>query len=212
MPSSKNPQQKPLPLWVGLYGGVIEVILFLGIYGSAGDTTRRGWFATSAIATELWGVLLIASPELRPIVERTATLVARSIRQSASRVWLAIRRLLRISTHHYVNLASEITATGSISAKVTRASDPPAGADRDQLVDWLVQEHKRILGLIDTIDNQMREQLGEVRGEITATATALREHTAAAVQEAAKAELHMRLLGVLFVVAGLVLSYAANIA
>jgi hypothetical protein len=40
----------------------------------------------------------------------------------------------------------------------------------------------------------------------------LREHTAAAVQAAAEAELHMRLLGVRFVVVGLALAYAANIA
>jgi hypothetical protein len=44
------------------------------------------------------------------------------------------------------------------------------------------------------------------------TAQEFREHTAAAVQAAAEAELHMRLLGVLFVVVGLALAYAANIA
>lgn len=39
----------------------------------------------------------------------------------------------------------------------------------------------------------------------------LREHTVSAVRAVAEAELRMRLLGVLFVVAGVVLAYVANV-
>jgi len=204
--------RRPLPLWVGLYGGIVEAILFLGIYGNTGDTTTRGWLATGAVAAELWGVLLIASPELRPLVEGAISGIARWTRKLAGIVWDRISRLFRIRLHHAAFDAA-VRMSESLEAKVMRGRNPPSSdAGVEEKVEYLMREDERLLGLISDLENQTRQQFEELRGLIEGTAQELREHTATAVRAVAEAELRMRLLGVLFVVVGLVLGYAANIA
>jgi hypothetical protein len=205
--------RKPLPLWVGLYGWIVEAILFLGIYGNAGDTTTRGWFATGSVAAELWGVLLIASPELRPLVERAISAVARWTRKLVGLVWDRISRLFRIRRVHRAAFDAAVNVSGSLEARVIRGHNPPSpDAGIDEKVEYLMREDERLLGLISDLENQTRDELEELRGAIKGTAQELREHTATAVREVAETELRMRLLGVVFVVVGLVLAYAANIA
>jgi hypothetical protein len=204
--------RKPLPLWVGLVGWIVETLLFLGIYWITGDTTTRGWLATGSVAAELWGVLLIASPELRPLVERAISGVARWTRKVVGLVWDRICRLFRIRRVHRAVLDAAVNMSGTMEAKVIRGRNPPPpDAAVEEKVAYLLRQDERILGLISDLDNQTRQQTEELRGLIEGTAQELREHTTTAVRAVVETELRMRLLGVLFVIVGLVLAYAANI-
>lgn len=212
MADTDGGQRRPLPLWVGLYGGLVEALLILGLYNELADPTRRGWFATGAVAAELWGVLLIASPEVRPIAERTGAVVAGSARAGGRRLKARARRVLGIRKTHNITLGTALEMDSALGLKVARGTvGPPAEASLEDKVTFLLGERKRLVGLIETLENQTREQIDELRSDIRGATAELREHTAVAVKAVAEAELQMRLLGVVFVVVGLVLSYVANI-
>jgi hypothetical protein len=172
----------------------------------------RGWFATGAATTEIWGVLLIASPELRPIVERSATKVGLQIKRLGRFLSYGTRHLLRLRTKQRVDIGSGVSAIAALNVDVQRGFNPPSpDADLEKKVAYLLRQDERWWKLFNTIENQTRRQIDELRGELDGTASTLREHTVSAVRAVAEAELSMRLLGIVFVVIGLALLYAASI-
>jgi hypothetical protein len=206
--------KRPIPLWIGIWLGLVVTLVFLNAYKLMGDTTTRGWLATFAAAFELWGVVLVASPELRPIVERAAARSATALRHLCRSIGARLWRLLRLpGRSQTVSLGSAVDVSSALALDVKRGySAPGPNATTEEKVAFLLEEVKRILGLVEGLENQLRDELGGVRTELAQATADLREHTAMAVREVAEAELRMRLLGVGFVMTGIALAYAASVA
>lgn len=205
--------RKPLPLWFGLWVGYVVTMLFLIGYQTVGQTTTRGWLATLAAAFELWGVALVASPELRPIAERAAAAAWKALRTIGQSIWTRMRQLLGIRRTHTIHLGAALELSAAMGAEVRRGRQPPSTeATLEEKVAYLLAQEERHLKLINDLENRLRKDMDAMREELEGTATQLREHTSVSVREAAEAELRMRLLGVAFVIAGIVLAYAASLA
>jgi hypothetical protein len=206
-------EKQPLPLTFGLYWGLVTTLVFLNAYKLLGETTTRGWLATLSASFELSGVVLVASPELRPIVERLAAEAASMLRHLARVTLTRLMRLLRLPIRHSGLLSSDIGFGADGAARVIRGQIAPSpSATIEENVAFLLEEVERIGSLVERLENQFREEIGGVRKDLEQTAAELRKHTAVAVREVAETELRMRLVGVGFVMAGIALAYAASLA
>jgi hypothetical protein len=211
-PEEASAVRKPLPLWVGLYGLVVVTLLFANGYNAFGDTTTRGWLVTVATAFELSGVVLIASPELRPLIERAAANAWRAVRRFIKAAWLRLRRLLGIPTPHRITLGHAVETSAALDLEVSRGGEPPPStATLDEKVAYLLVQERRHNKLLEDIENLVRRETGAIRSELSTATADLREHTSVSVREAAEAELQMRLLGVAFVIAGISAAYVASL-
>jgi hypothetical protein len=202
----------PIPLWVGLYLALFLLVLFGGFYSGTANTNTHGWLATLSAALELSGVLLVASPELRPRAERILASVRRILRRWVKALVGRIRRLFGI---HLKSGTAEtgLSVSGSVEAEVQRGfEDPPAdGEGLDQKVDYLLRQDQRFKDLFHLIENQGLKQVEQLRKALERTASSLSKETAEAVRRLSESELHMRFLGLAYIVVGLVLSYATNL-
>ena len=206
--------REPMPLYVGVGGTAIVVYIFAFVYGHVGDTTPRGWYATLAAGFELSGVLLVASPELRPIVEKSARRLAAKLRTWPHHTRNFLLRLAGKPRQQEVSLGATVSTEAALGIDVVRwfPEAPPAGATSDRQIAYLLQVTDRFKCTLNVVENDLRKGLEQVRGEIQRTALDLTEQTTDAVRQLAQSELRMRLFGVAFITVGLMLSYAANIA
>lgn len=204
----------PIRLYVGFGGTALVVATFVCAYFFAGDTTPGGWCATFAAGLELSGVLLVASPELRPIVERLGRATASEVRSWPRRLRDVLRRLLHRPREHRITLGGAVETDSALGLEVKRGllPAPAREAPQDQQVEYLLRVTEQIKRSLGTVENDLRRAIEEVRGEIQRTAIDLTEQTTDAVHQLAQSELRMRLFGVACITAGLMLSYAANIA
>jgi hypothetical protein len=204
----------PIPLYIGACGTALVVTAFACAYFYAGETTTRGWCATFAAGFELCGVLLVASPELRPIVETLARRAAAEVTTWPVRVSNRLKRLFGKPVHHRVSSGSALSVEGALQVEGQRGfqAAPPGGATQSEQVEYLLNVVEQFKRTLNTVENDLRKGIENVRGEIQRTALDLTEQTTDAVRQLAQSELRMRLLGVGCIIVGLMLSYAANIA
>lgn len=212
-PTSAESEKKPLSLKGGLIGGLIVTLVFLNGYKLFGETTAKGWLATLSAAFELYGVILIASPELRPIAARAGVAWAAALRRVGRRTKVLLTRLLRLRREQRITLGSAVDVSSALGLDVKRGYAVPGDAATiDEKVAFLLDQVKRLVGLVEGLENTLRKELEGVHAELARQADDLRNYTAAAVREVAEAELRMRLLGVGFVIVGIAFGYAANLA
>jgi hypothetical protein len=201
-------------LYVGIIGPALLVYVFAFAYAHIGETTRAGWWATFAAGFELSGLLLVASPELRPIVEALARRIGAEVRTWPNRLRNVLRGLMGKGRIYEGAMTATVSLSGTVETEVIRGFEdpPPAEAPAAEQIAYLLRVTERTKEVLHGVENDLRKGIENVRGEIQRTALDLTEHTANAVQELAHSELQMRLLGVLCIAVGLVFSYLANIA
>ena len=207
--TSEPEPRKPLSLWFGLEFIVVAAALFGVGYAMAGKTTTRGWLATFAVAFELAGVLLVASPELRPKVERCVGWLRSAWHRFVP--WLR-RQFGRGGVH--VKMGAGVTTEAAMGLKVLRGFEdpPPPEVSDSEKIEYLLRFAERSKELFNLLESQAREHVEGVRVELQRTASDLSAQTAQAVRRLAESELRMRLLGVVYIVVGLICSYLANVA
>jgi hypothetical protein len=169
----------PIPVYLGACGAGIVVLLFASVYDRVGDTTPRGWYATFAVGFELSGVLLIASPELRPIVEAVAKRIAGEVRTWPKPIRNFTRRLLRKGVTHVHEMTGTVSAGGSLHAKAIRGYVNPPGVDagHHEQIAYLLRVTEQLKRNLGTVEDDLRQGLENVRGELQRTALDLTEQT-----------------------------------
>jgi hypothetical protein len=210
--SDPSPPPRPIPLWAGLYAALIVFILFFGLYSYA-STTTRGWLATGAVAAELCGVLMIASPELRPRVVSFGKWLWTHTRRRYRILEAWFRRLVGLPLHARVIAPAGIASAAGVGAAVILGRNPPRStASVYEKVAYLLAQDERWHEQFQVVRNETRQQVDTLRAELAGSVTELMQHAEEAVAELANKELQMRLLGVAFLIVGLGLGYAANLA
>ena len=77
---------------------------------------------------------------------------------------------------------------------------------------FLLEELNRVAGLVEALENQFRTEASGLRAELARATAELREHTALAVREVAERSYGCDSWAVSFVIVGIGLAYAANLA
>lgn len=212
MPHDDQPRT-PIPLWFGLYGTLITTILFVGVYSEVARTSTRGWLASFSAALELSGILLLASPELRPYVGRTYVWLHSAGKRVVAAIAQQARRIVG-RRRYVVGLADTgMTLSTSAGARIGRGFEepPPDDAPTEEKVAYLLRQDQRFKDLFNVVESQARSQFEGLRRELERMAGDLSRQTAESIRELRDSELRMRLLGVMLLVAGVILSYATNL-
>jgi hypothetical protein len=160
-----------------------------------------------------FGLLLVAAPELVPILRALGSAVARGWRrvlallQKAER---AFRRLIRRPRPHVVSGTASmgIAAAGGARGRTS----PPEDATLEQKIDYLLRRHQDLQDMIETMSGSLAALPSRWRADIAEESATLRnEHTQALAVMRAR-HLGARLLGVGLLLVGIVLATVGNLA
>jgi hypothetical protein len=203
---------KPLPLLFGVWVGVVAVLATAAIFRTVdANASAAAWLATLGMAIELVGILLIASPEIRPRVVRTYGDAREGARTTARRFKTWFDRVFRRRVVISIGAAGGIALAGSATARLRRSVPPPPKEGLAALADYVFEHLGAISGTVDDVRNRVSAMPAEWQADIAAARNEVTAATAVAIRGIAESEVRMRLLGVLYVVAGLGLNYAANL-
>jgi uncharacterized coiled-coil protein SlyX len=110
-----------------------------------------------------------------------------------------------------MRVAGEVNLASSISPRVSGKRLPPAGATQDELIAFLGEQVAQLQDRVDDLRNRVADLPEEWRRDIAETRTELEGLSRRLVRAVADARIRLRLLGLGFVVLGLVLSWLGNI-
>jgi hypothetical protein len=197
------PPQTRRELWLGLYVGFVWNLGVGAILNNPLQSSTRTWFVTFGAANELIGVLMIASPELLPILANAVGRFAGFLRRMGARLVERARRFLHLPKVVRVGLADTLNIGGSIDTRVTRKRPETLDEAVDMLLrhDAELHEHQKQLNRFPA---QWQADIEEAQHQAEG-------FTREEVKRLADRRLALRLLGLGFVVLGLLLSTVGNL-
>jgi hypothetical protein len=195
----------------GVYLGVVSNLLVAAVLNNTVfEASGRTWLVTLGAWNELLGVLLVASPELIPRIQRLIRVLSRFVSVGARRIAAYVTDLLRRRPPSQTVSISPAVETDTAGKSLVFKS-AIHGSDLAQQVEFLLRrtsEHERRLDLIEP-------ELGRIREEIRTTShevrDELRRDQEALERRLADKRIALRLLGLLYVVLGLVLGWGGNL-
>lgn len=193
-------------LLVGIYAALVCNLLMAAVLNNPLEASLRTWLVTLGVGNEIVGVILIASPELIPVAQAVGRLPARFIRYLDLLVWR-----LRGGTRPVGNslrMGYDI-GTAHDRAQVTRRPDDDATLEAR--VEFLLEEVRQLNFEVHNLDTRIREMPKFWRDEIEQAQAGAVERARELVRGLEERNLGLRLLGVGFVVLGLVLSGSGNL-
>jgi hypothetical protein len=191
---------------LGLLVNIFTAIIALPLaYASEGTA-----LFTLGSANEVLGIVFVASPELERLTSPALDFAKRQFRHAFNwtRVWL--RKIFRLRGHVHLRSANA-TAEASASADAMVIKDPPAGLSLPQLVDWLISQNKIHQERFHALEREIARlperwwaDMDDLRRDLEGVSREL-------VRLSAERKLHLRLLGVSFILIGLVLAWFGNV-
>jgi hypothetical protein len=196
-----------IAVWLGLVVNILAA-------GAAGLLNGPQWrdLLTIGAANELLGVVLVASPELLPRARSLAARLRTGFRALLKRVLAYVRSLFGRPTKHHVHVLDTAVGVDSALGIQVKRYVPPDDASREEKIAWLVERVKFLLERADALDQELPQKFDKVRGELTAGLSSAEVATRKALDELADRNIRLRLIGLFYVVFGIVLSWAGNIA
>jgi hypothetical protein len=204
------PPQTRRELLLGLYVGLVWNLGVGAILNNPLQSSTRTWFVTLGAANELLGVLMIASPELLPLMGAVASWAYTRSRAAVLKLRVVVRRLFHQTRVVSGSAGIAIEGTSSVTAGLVTDRHPP-NATTDELVAWLIKEHELHNTRIVRLEQRQTEMPSEWQREIAAAKQAAQQHAQTLVRGLADRHLSLRLLGLGFVVLGLLLSTVGNL-
>jgi hypothetical protein len=200
-------------LLLGLYWGLVGNLAVAAILANNPWTapSTHDWLVTLSAWNELYGILLIASPELLPRSTSSLRWVWTRLRRGYFAVEARVRRALGIPGRLQRIIGETGIAFSEGLGRGVARTDIAPDATLDEKVAFLLERVKQIntqldaVGeRVDQVDANLRHDLDDVRRSMTAE---WRE----ALRDVAEAQIELRLVGVTFVVAGLMLGWLGNL-
>jgi|SRR5579862_9859735 len=190
-------------LWIGLYVGFVWNEGVAAFLNNPIEPSRRVWFIVMGAANELLGVLMIASPELLPIIASLLARLYAQLRRFARWLGWHMRRIFHWPRAHFDNVTAGITATGSLQARVGRV----APTTLQDVIRWVTRHDQEL----QDHQERLNSMPDEWKMDIDKRAEQTEKLARALVKGLADRNLELRLLGVAFVVLGIFLSTAGNL-
>jgi hypothetical protein len=198
-------------LWWGVYGGGVTNLAVAAVLNNTFfEASGRTWLVTLGAWNELLGVLLVASPELIPRLHHVLSFIARRLRSAFRRLVTAIGNLLRIPRSPLVVQVGK-AGTMELAGRGVTLKSTIHGIDLTQQVEFLLKrtsEHEKRLDLIEPELERIRE---EIRSSTQEVRVELRREQEALERRLADKRISLRLLGLAYVVLGLVLGWGGNL-
>jgi hypothetical protein len=178
-----------------------------------GNHSRHDWLLSYAGICELFGVLLVAAPELVPILRGIGSAIATGWRHVCALLRSAIqviRRRLGGPRHQVVSVeaADSVAASGSVSAVVS--VDPTATVEAQ--VAFLLRRDQAVQGQLNTMAETLERLPDRWRTDIHAATADLRAEQSEGLEQLRRQHLRVRLLGVGLLAVGVALGTAGNLA
>jgi hypothetical protein len=192
---------------IGFYvGGVANLAVVALLNNSAWEPNAGEWLVTLGAANEVLGLVMIASPELLPLAQRAGHWLIVLSRRAASK----LASLLGLPRHYEIHAEpGHFTIDGSVHT--VGLVGPKRDPSLEESIAWLIEresknqeEHQRLERLMRGLPEEWRTDIAQARQELEMRSEAL-------VQRWADRHLHLRLLGVAYVVLGLVLAWLGNV-
>jgi hypothetical protein len=192
---------------------VVAAITSLLVGFLVGDRSVRDWFLSCAGALELWGVVLVAWPELAPLLQRLRTVVAR-LRDAATVLARRAINWVRLKVGrprpHTVSVSpGGISAAGGVGARGVISVSP--GATDAVKIEYLLRQDRKTQDRFSDVEEKLGELPERWQADIEAAAGTLRQEHKESLTELRREHLTQRLGGVAFLVIGLVLSTWGNL-
>jgi hypothetical protein len=194
----------------GLYAGFVWNLGVAAVLNNPLQSSTRTWFVTLGAANELIGVLMIASPELLPLMAAVLGWIVNRTRAAALTLREIARKLFHRPHSVTVHGASSLDLAGSLETGFAKRT-PSEDATTDELIAWLLIEYQRQDERIVALEKRQSEMPSEWKREIAKAKDAAQEHAQTLVRGLAGRHLSLRLLGLGFVVLGLPLSTVGNL-
>jgi hypothetical protein len=196
---------------VGLFStGVISGFL-VGWF--IGDGSLHDWVLIYAGAAEFFGVLLIAAPELAPLLLRAQVVVADGWRAAMIRrrdVVAAIRRRFRQPQPEpaYIDARS---GTSSVSGGGSLSLSTGPGQTLEEKVDFLLRREQGLQEHLKTVVGEVGQLPEKWGAEIREAESDLRAEFNREIREVEERHIRARLLGLVLVVIGILLNTWGNL-
>lgn len=176
------------------------------------DSLRR-WLLSVAGALELWGVLLVASPELAPILgwlHRAVTALPSRAKSLARRAADWVRAKLGDPRDHIAS--GTATASGGGATRSSGYKDLPEEATPEEKIDFLMEQSKETQLRLNHLQQRANDLPERWQGDIEGTAGTLRQEQQQGLAGLRKEHLTARLGGVVLLLVGLALATWGNLA
>ena len=197
---------------IGVYVGAVTNLLVVALLNNppwGGDPAMSTWLITLGTWNEVLGVLLVASPELLPRAQRAFRYLLEWLSVRARRVSGVLRRALRLpGRNHYVNLASAVSAASAVGARLSLGA--PSGSVEDRLK-WLIEKVRKHDERIDDIDQEVTKLPDRWQADMDVMRQELEGLSRELVRSVADARIRLRLIGLTYIVLGLVLAWVGNV-
>ncbi len=184
----------------------------IGWYG--GDGSLREWLLSAAGALELSGVLLVASPELAPVLLRAGEGLAAVRKRTRTLTRAAANRVLRMLARqprpHVASGASASSLGGGIRARGIVGLGE--GATDEEKIAYLLERDRKTQEQLRDHQEELNELPKRWRADIEAMGGTLRSEQNEKLDELRGEHLTERLGGVVLLVVGLALATWGNLA
>lgn len=191
---------------------VLAVVVGFLVGWYAGDHSAREWLFSFAGSAETFGLLLVAAPELVPILQTIGLAVVRGwsrmkvlLRQAEG----AVRRLLRRPRGQVVSASGALVTAAGFSAKgrVGLKED----ATLEEKVEYLLRRDEAVQDRFEETHDSLESMPGRWRADIREASETLRGEHTRALEQMRDRHLKARLLGVALLLVGIGLATAGNL-
>ena len=161
------------------------------------------------VTAEIVGVMLVAAPDYVPHLVQLARAVRGRTVPLVRRFAAFVRRLFRRPRHLTISAEpATLRLTGSIRGVVSVRD----GASIDEKVDYLLRREQHAQEQFDAIDRRISAQPAQWRSELEAMRAEIETTIDSRLTESERRYIRARQIGLLFLIVGLSLTTAANLA
>jgi hypothetical protein len=191
---------------------VLAVVVGLLVGSYAGDHSLREWLLSFGGSAEAFGLLLVAAPELVPILQSIGSAVVGSwLRMKAllRKAERAVRRLLHRPSGQVVSAGGALATAAGMSAR--GRVGPKEGATLEEKVEYLLRRDEDVQDRLEEVHHSLESMPARWRADISEASETLRSEHTRALEQMRDRHLKARLLGVALLLIGIGLATAGNL-
>ena len=193
--------------WAGLYLGLVMNLAAVAVLNNPVEASAKVWLVTLGAVNELLGVLLVASPEIGRVMPGFVANIRARVAVVARKIQAFFRKPRNIVVK--LGVASESNAAMGIPTVI---QIPGASTTLEERVEYLMGRDREIRALLHRIEGEVLGLPDQWRAELAGVKTELETLQKELVRNVAEARIRLRLLGLAYVLLGIVLSWLGNIA
>jgi hypothetical protein len=192
--------------FLGLYWGFVVNWLVVDLLHNPVEGSTRVWLVTLGATNELLGVLFVASPEIGRVLPGFLA----KVRKRVDVVVRVIRRYFEKPRDVVLKVGGVAEASGTVGTP-TIVQTPGLGASLDERVNYLMERDRENRTRFHVVERELVRLPEQWHSELEGLRTELEELQRELVRRVAEARIRLRLLGLAYVIVGIVLAWLGNV-